>query len=134
MDWAEKAAQKDIAIRDADKNQTERGNREARLKAHSGPGLFSDLAHYIHSQVSKYNQQIGEEVFVMSESIQPPADLQNNRTIIVKRKDGTKGPPVWTIFILGGPSFRGFCERACPERSRRGGHSRTSFRVPSFSQ
>src|SRR5258708_17661369 len=69
----------------------------------------------------------------MSESIQPPADLQNNRTIIVKRKDGTKGPPVWTIFSLGGPSFRGFCERACPERSRRGGHSRTSCRGPSFS-
>src|ERR1700736_1565733 len=92
MDWAERAVQKDIALRDADKNQTERGNREARQKAHAGPELFSELAHYIHSQVSKYNQQVGEEVFVMSQSVQPPTDLQNSRTIIVKRKDGAKSP------------------------------------------
>jgi hypothetical protein len=93
MDWAEKAAQKALERERSQKQNTEKENRDYRIRAEVGPKLFAGLLEWMSVQVTKYNQLRGRNELIVDTENSKDADPDVLfDTIVVKRRDGSSGP------------------------------------------
>lgn len=92
-DWAQREAAKTLERDRARDQETEKANREARIKAETGPQLFKQLHDWVVQRVAEYNQHLGRKdlVVTMHKAPRPQPDFFFD-SITVSRNDGKQSP------------------------------------------
>jgi hypothetical protein len=105
-DWAAQAAKQTLDQKTIRDQNTEKSNRDAKIKADAGSRLFNELSDWIGKQVDAYNAALDRgaddsEQLIMSSANSPNNPSSNNR-IVVKTRDGRKQPLQIEYSVLSG--------------------------------